>query len=330
MSFYKVLNKQVYSFGEYSIVPIRIEDRYDIMQWRNEQIYHLRQDKPLTKENQDKYFDKVINKLFEEDKPNQILFSYLKNDECIGYGGLVHINWVDKNAEVSFVMDTKLETEGFVKHWGLFLDLIENIAFRELKFHKLFTYAFDLRPHLYEALKLKNYKAEATLKEHCFFNDIFIDVVIHSKINYQLEFIEAGLEHAKLLFDWTNEKTVRINSLNTKPIKWEDHLKWFNEKLKSRQNHIFIYFSNSKPIGQVRLDLEDQVWLIDYSVDIDFRGRGLGTKILKKTINLETFNEFKAIVKEENKASIYVFKKLGFTPIKSINKEFKEFYYAKP
>jgi L-amino acid N-acyltransferase YncA len=80
----------------------------------------------------------------------------------------------------------------------------------------------------------------------------------------------------------------------------------------------------------VRLDLEDQVWLIDYSVDIDFRGRGLGTKILKKSINLETFNQFKAIVKEENEASIYVFKKLGFTQIKSINKEFKEFYYAKP
>jgi RimJ/RimL family protein N-acetyltransferase len=327
---YKILKNQTFRNDEYSLVPIRMEDRYSIMQWRNEQIYHLRQDKPLTKENQDKYFDKVISKLFEEEKPNQLLFSLLKGEECIGYGGLVHINWTDKNAEISFIMETQLEKQSFEKNWGLFLDLLEQVAFSELNFHKIFTYAFDIRPVLYKAIEEKGFRKEATLKEHCFFNDIFIDVVIHSKINYQLEFIEAGLEHAKLLFDWTNEKTVRINSLNTEPIKWEDHLKWFNEKLKSRQNHIFIYFSNSKPIGQVRLDLEDQVWLIDYSVDIDFRGRGLGTKILKKTINLETFNEFKAIVKEENKASIYVFKKLGFTPIKSINKEFKEFYYAKP
>jgi len=153
MSFYKVLNKQVFLLGKYSIVPIRIEDRYDIMQWRNEQIYHLRQDKPLTKENQDKYFDKVINKLFEEEKPNQILFSYLKNDECIGYGGLVHINWIDKNAEISFIMETELEEQSFEKNWGLFLDLIEQVAFSELNFHKIFTYAFDIRTELYKPIE---------------------------------------------------------------------------------------------------------------------------------------------------------------------------------
>jgi RimJ/RimL family protein N-acetyltransferase len=181
MSFYKVLNKQVYSFGEYSIVPIRIEDRYDIMQWRNEQIYHLRQDKPLTKENQDKYFDKVINKLFEEDKPNQILFSYLKNDECIGYGGLVHINWVDKNAEVSFVMKTSLESSYFEINWIEYLKLIEQIAFKELNLHKLFVYAFDLRPHLYKALERSDYFFDARLKDHCFIQGVYKDVVIYSK-----------------------------------------------------------------------------------------------------------------------------------------------------
>ena len=181
MSFYKVLNKQVFSLGEYSIVPIRIEDRYDIMQWRNEQIYHLRQDKPLTKENQDKYFDKVINKLFEEDKPNQILFSYLKNDECIGYGGLVHINWVDKNAEVSFVMKTSLESSYFEINWIEYLKLIEQIAFKELNLHKLFVYAFDLRPHLYKALERSDYFFDARLKDHCFIQGVYKDVVIYSK-----------------------------------------------------------------------------------------------------------------------------------------------------
>jgi RimJ/RimL family protein N-acetyltransferase len=186
MSFYKVLNKQVYSFGEYSIVPIRIEDRYDIMQWRNEQMYHLRQVEPLTKSKQNAYFENVVAKLFEQEQPNQLLFSFLKGEECIGYGGLVHINWVDKNAEVSFVMDTKLETEGFVKYWGLFLDLIEKVAFYELKLHKIFTYAFDLRPHLYSTLEKCGFYEEARLKEHCFFDGKYIDVIIHRKINKTL------------------------------------------------------------------------------------------------------------------------------------------------
>ena len=50
MQSYKVLNKQVFKSGVFSIVPIRFEDRIDIMKWRNEQMYHLRQDKPLTEE----------------------------------------------------------------------------------------------------------------------------------------------------------------------------------------------------------------------------------------------------------------------------------------
>jgi RimJ/RimL family protein N-acetyltransferase len=54
---YKCLDKQVFSKENYSIVPIRMEDRYAIMQWRNEQIYHLRQNKLLTKEEQDVYFN---------------------------------------------------------------------------------------------------------------------------------------------------------------------------------------------------------------------------------------------------------------------------------
>lgn len=178
---YKILNKQTFSNGQYSIVPIRHKDRYDIMVWRNEQIYHLRQHTPLTLESQDQYFDTVINALFENKQPSQILFSYLDQDKCIGYGGLVHINWVDKNAEISFIMNTELENKYFEAHWHNYLSLIEEVAFKELGLHKIFTYAFDLRPHLYEALENASYKKEAILKEHCFFNNEYKDVVIHSK-----------------------------------------------------------------------------------------------------------------------------------------------------
>jgi hypothetical protein len=48
-------------------------------------------------------------KLFQLQKPNQILFSFLEENKCIGYGGLVHINWNDINGEISFIIDTKLE-----------------------------------------------------------------------------------------------------------------------------------------------------------------------------------------------------------------------------
>jgi len=180
---YNCLNKNVFNASGYKIIPIRYEDRLDIMNWRNEQIYHLRQDKLLTEKTQEKYFKETITSLFEQKKPNQILFSYLKNDKCLGYGGLVHINWIDKNAEISFLMNTELEKEHFKFHWTVFLELIEKVAFLELNLHKIYTYAFDLRPELYEVLEKISYVKEARLRGHYFFDKKHIDVLIHSKFN---------------------------------------------------------------------------------------------------------------------------------------------------
>lgn len=180
---YKVLNRNEFSNGEFQLIPIRFEDRLDIMKWRNEQIFHLRQSKPLTIEEQDAYFSNYVSKIFEESHPKNILFSLLKNNKLIGYGGLVHINWIDKNAEISFIMNTELEKDYFNEIWAEYLFLLEQVAFIELKLHKIFTYAFDLRPHLYPIFEKAGFQLEARLKDHCFFNNEYKDVVIHSKIS---------------------------------------------------------------------------------------------------------------------------------------------------
>jgi RimJ/RimL family protein N-acetyltransferase len=178
---YKCLTKQVFELDNFELKPLRIEDKYHIMKWRNEQMYHLRQSEALTKQKQDYYFDVIVSKLFELDQPPQVLFSYLLNDVCIGYGGLVHINWLDKNAEISFIINTELEKEYFSFHWTIFLKLINEVAFSQLCLQKIFTFAFDLRPHLYEVIESNGFLLEATLKEHCFYDGKFIDVLIHSK-----------------------------------------------------------------------------------------------------------------------------------------------------
>lgn len=185
---YKAITIQTQFYGIYSIVPLRSIDRYKIMKWRNEQIYHLRQNKLLTKEDQDEYFVKVIAKEFNQEKPSQILFSFLRENECIGYGGLVHINYKDANAEISFLMETSLEEKFFENLWVVYLSLIEKVAFEEMKLHKIFTYAFDIRPHLYVALLQAGFYKDAQLKEHCSFEQKYIDVIIHSKINKNVSY----------------------------------------------------------------------------------------------------------------------------------------------
>ena len=93
------------------------------------------------------YFENVVSSLFKQENPNQILFSLLHQNQFVGYGGLVHINWLDRNAEISFIMKTRLQEESFEYYWMNFIGLLENLAFKELHFHKIFTYAFDVRPH---------------------------------------------------------------------------------------------------------------------------------------------------------------------------------------
>jgi RimJ/RimL family protein N-acetyltransferase len=181
--FYKCLKINEFKQNEFKLIPIRHEDRYLIMKWRNEQMYHLRQNKQLTKEDQDYYFENVVSTLFSKEQPEQILFSFLKDGELIGYGGLVHINWMDKNAEISFIMDTSLEVEHFDEIWSAYLKLIEQVGFKLLDLHKIYTYAFDLRPHLYISLEKNEFKLEAILKDHCFINGKMKNVIVHSKIN---------------------------------------------------------------------------------------------------------------------------------------------------
>lgn len=180
---YKCLTKQEYTYRLFKLVPIRDEDKLLILKMRNEQIYHLRQAEELTIELQERYFANVISSLFDQERPNQILFTLLEDGEFIGYGGLVHINWKNMNAEVSFIMKTELEKDSFEYNWINYLILIEKVAFHDLMFHKIFTYSFDLRHHLYPVLEASGFHEEARLKEHSYFDGKYLDVVINSKLN---------------------------------------------------------------------------------------------------------------------------------------------------
>ena len=309
---YKSLNRQVFQIGNCKIIPIRFKDRFDIMKWRNDQIYHLRQSKLLNKDSQNLYFKNVISKLFDEYQPVQILFSFLENDICIGYGGLVHLNWIDKNAEISFVLNTKLEQNKFNFYWCKYLELIELVAFKELFLHKIFTYAYDLRPELFTTLENCGYRHEAILKEHCLHKNKFIDIQIHEKRN-SFKLIKLNKNHIQLLFKWVNDSSVRNNAINSEQILWENHVIWFSNKLKDENSKIFIFKHFKDSIGQIRLDKSsNNYWLITYSIGEKYRRMGYGTMIVKLIlIKHETF-KFKAIVKSNNYASQRVFEKLGF------------------
>jgi len=326
---YKILKQQEFQAGDYKIVPIREQDRYKIMKWRNEQMYHLRQQKTLTKKDQDEYFEKVIKKLFELEYPEQILFSFLHQNECIGYGGLVHIDWKEKTAEISFLMQTELESDFFETNWFQFLKLIEKVAFNDLKLHKIFTYAYDLRPHLYPVLEKSGFILSKRLKKQYEIDHQKIDIVIHEKINpsERLRFRKVQKEDIELLFNWANDEEVRKQSFKTDKIDFETHKNWFQNKINDKNSQMYIAEIDSNPVSLIRFDKKQEYAVISILIDRKWRGKTLSVPIL---INItEIFHQehhlpVYAYIKQNNTASIKAFENAGFifqneTVINNIN-----------
>jgi RimJ/RimL family protein N-acetyltransferase len=289
------------------------------MKWRNEQIYHLRQNRPLTEDDQQRYFDNVVAKLFDNPQPDQILFSYLENDVCIGYGGLVHINWIDNNAEVSFIMDTRLEKECFATHWSNYLTMLKEVAFNDLGLHKIYTYAFDLRPHLYEVLESNGFTQEATLKEHCLFNGEYKDVVIHSlwNVSYQIvNYTDCSVEQQREILALRNDDRVRIWMVNPELISEESHFK-FIDRLKNDVNRLyFAIYKKGMLVGTYNLTNEgDGVWERGIIADPSTQGTGQTEQWERLILHDLPKHGIKAVaakVKLNNLRSIKYHEKLGY------------------
>lgn len=130
---------------------------------------------------------------------------------------------------------------------------------------------------------------------------------------------------AQLIYEWANDDDVRNNAINTRKIKWEDHINWFNKKLQSTNTFMFIGFLKDAPVGQIRFDKENEDYVIDYSIAKMHRGKALGTEIVKTGIKIlsETIHKpftVVAQVKEKNIASVKVFAKLHFTKTATVFK----------
>lgn len=316
---YICLKQQEHHIGDYSIVPLRYEDRFAIMRWRNEQIYHLRQAHPLTEEDQQCYFDNVVAKLYDNPQPDQILFSYLEKDVCIGYGGLVHINWIDQNAEISFIMDTSLEAEHFAEHWSCYLKMLHNVAFDDLCLHKIYTYAFDLRSHLYEVLETNGFTREATLKEHCLFNGEYKDVIIHSlwNVSYQIvNYTDCSIEQQREILALRNDDRVRFWMVNPELISEESHFK-FVDRLKNDVNRLyFAIYKNGMLVGTYNLtDEGNGVWERGIIAAPSTHGTGQTEQWEQQILRGLSKYGIKAVtakVKLDNLRSIKYHEKLGY------------------
>ncbi|VBB05513.1 atp-grasp fold duf201-type [Lucifera butyrica] len=184
MRTYKCLKQNHYTYQNYQLLPIRDEDIMLIKDWRNAQIAVLRQKEPLTEEAQRQYFAKVVWPSLAEEWPPQVLFSFLKDNTCIGYGGIVHINWEDKRGEVSFLLNPERVKNRRVyrEDFLAYLHLLKEVAYQDLQFNRLTGETFDLRPFHVSILEEAGFRLEGRMKRHIYHNGTYVDSLVHGHL----------------------------------------------------------------------------------------------------------------------------------------------------
>lgn len=120
------------------------------------------------------------------------------------------------------------------------------------------------------------------------------------------------------LLSWRNDEVTRAMSLNGEMISKNDHSNWYLRALRDPSIKILIAeLRSGEKCGMCRFELNVIPGKSRISIIIDpsFRGRGLGKVLLKSCIDYYR-QDFKgpivAQVKKNNKASLSLFKGIGF------------------
>jgi UDP-2,4-diacetamido-2,4,6-trideoxy-beta-L-altropyranose hydrolase len=127
----------------------------------------------------------------------------------------------------------------------------------------------------------------------------------------------AGAADVRLYYDWAGDAQVRVQSLNSDPIPFEQHQAWFERRVASADSVLLVAELPARgPVGQVRFDQFEGGWRIGFSLGAPWRGQGLAAPMLAAAIECLAHSapqaRLVAQVKQHNLASSKAFLALGF------------------
>lgn len=204
------LSKKCFSLPHSTVclVPLHLEDMELIRRWRNEQVQILRQQHQITKEEQLRYWKETLLPLAALKHPPQILFAIEDEGTFIGYCGLTNIDWSSSRCELSFLLDTAISEQGaeFRNVFSLCLQLLEYVAFKEMRLHRFVAEVFAFRKGVIAFLKSFGFSEEGRLRRHVVKGNKEFDSVLLAK---------RCLEESKraLLLTSISKKTALITSI---------------------------------------------------------------------------------------------------------------------
>lgn len=150
--------------------------------------------------------------------------------------------------------------------------------------------------------------------------EIVIKDFINKHVMDNLVIRKAEKKDLTNTFKLSNQEDVRNNSFIKDTIDYEDHVKWFNNKLSDKKSLFLVAEAKNEFLGQIRFDRDknnDDIADISISIDKSIRGMGMGKIILDRAIkyllstalNIIIINSY---IKKDNIFSQNFFIKAGF------------------
>jgi RimJ/RimL family protein N-acetyltransferase len=127
----------------------------------------------------------------------------------------------------------------------------------------------------------------------------------------QCSFRKATILDFELLFLWRNDPITLLNSINSEKISIETHEKWLSASIVDPTRKLYIFESDSRPLGTVKFDQEGSAWELSWTVSPEARGKGIGKRMVQQAVRIMS-GKLMARVKIENLASISIAESAGF------------------
>lgn len=136
-------------------------------------------------------------------------------------------------------------------------------------------------------------------------------------LDRELSLRVARESDCRLLFEWAEDPFTRAASFHSAAISWEDHVRWFAERLQDQRSVIYIgENAEGEPVGVVRFQIKGESAALSVNVAPEFRGRGCGRELIafstRTLVRAFSVRRIDAFVKPDNQASIRLFETSGF------------------
>ncbi len=171
-------------YKDYGIRELRRQDLSLIKDWRNKQMDILRQNQKLTNDDQDRYWERISF-----GNQERLLAIVDETGDLIGYGGLVHVDYVSQKGEISFLLDPKL-SESDEEFLGIFTGFVKhmlNVGFGDMNMNRVVTETYVFRKRIILALEKIGFRKEGVLRENVYKKGHYYDSVLHAMLRREYE-----------------------------------------------------------------------------------------------------------------------------------------------